>query len=137
MQYAEKTLKNHPKKAPFDFKNVIGCMTALTDCAQTCYICADACLNEQDVEALRRCIRLSYDCGDACWTANRYLGRQTPADWGLFRMALEGCIAACRSCADECDKHAQKHEHCRTTAECCRYSVEVCTKLLTEVKGKV
>jgi hypothetical protein len=39
---------------------------------------------------------------------------------------LHACAAACRLCADECEKHAKMHEHCRICAESCRRCVSAC-----------
>ena len=42
----------------------------------------------------------------------------------------EACAAACRACGDECERHAQHHEHCRVCAESCRRCEEGCNRLL-------
>ena len=38
------------------------CIDACLRCAQECEHCADACLNEPEIQALAECIRLDRDC---------------------------------------------------------------------------
>jgi hypothetical protein len=33
---------------------------------------------------------------------------------------LEACVAICKSCGDECERHARHHEHCRVCEQACR-----------------
>ena len=35
------------------------------------------------------------------------------------RQMLDACIAVCRSCGDECARHAQMHAHCRVCTGAC------------------
>jgi hypothetical protein len=37
--------------------------------------------------------------------------------------------SACRHFAEECQKHAAMHEHCRISAESCRRSMEACQEV--------
>jgi len=46
------------------------------------------------------------------------------------RAQLQACALACRTCGDECEAHAEMHEHCRICAEACRECEEACTQLL-------
>lgn len=105
----------------------------LAMCAEICTSCADACLAEPMVDELARCIRLNQDCADICATTSRVLLRQTEADAGLTRELLAACATACRLCAEECEKHADMHEHCRICAEHCRQCVEVCERAMNSV----
>src|SRR5699024_7266939 len=84
---------------------------ALVACAQACTACADACLSEDMVGQLRTCIRTKLDCADICDTTARVLSRHTGYDANLTRALLQACIQACRSCGDECARHADMHEH--------------------------
>lgn len=102
-------------------------------CAQVCTSCADACLAEPMVDELTRCIRLNQDCADICATTSRMLVRQTATEAALMRELLAACATACRLCADECEKHASMHEHCRICAEHCRQCVEVCERTMNNV----
>jgi hypothetical protein len=61
------------------------------------------------------------------------LVRQTATEAALVRELLVACATACRLCADECEKHASMHEHCRICAEHCRQCVEVCERTMNNV----
>lgn len=106
------------------------CIEECFTCAQTCTACADACLSEPQVAALTRCIRENLDCADICETTGRVLSRHTGYDANLTRAVLEACAMACRSCGDECDRHAGRHEHCRVCAEACRRCEQACHELI-------
>jgi Domain of Unknown Function (DUF326) len=43
-------------------------------------------------------------------------------------------VAACRSCGDECERHAAMHEHCRVCAEACRRCEQACNELLAAMQ---
>jgi Domain of Unknown Function (DUF326) len=107
---------------------------ALSDCAQACSACADDCLSEQNVAELVKCIRLCLDCADVCTATLRVASRQTEYDAGVTRPLLEACVAACRSCADECQRHAGMHEHCRVCAEACGRCGQACNELLSAMR---
>lgn len=122
-------LQAHPATSG-DPSTIGQALTALAECAQTCTICADACLAEDMVAELRTCIRLNLDCADVCETTARLLARQVGTDTAVVRAQLQACVAACQACAQECDRHAQMHEHCRICAESCRRCERACTALL-------
>ena len=50
-------------------------------------------------------------------------------DGVVTRAQLEACITACRACGDECERHAEMHEHCRICAEACRACEAACAEL--------
>ena len=77
-----------------------------------------------------RCIRLNLDCADACDATGRILTRQTAADVGVLRAVIQACAAACRAGGDECERHAEHHEHCRVCAGACRRCEQACNDLL-------
>jgi len=123
-------IQTHPQPTSLDRAVLIQCVTECSDCADSCTSCADADLAEPDVEDLVRCIRLCLDCSDLCTTTGRIVTRQTAADVGVFRAAVEGCATGCRECGDECERHASHHEHCRLCAESCRRCEEACRAVL-------
>ncbi len=126
-------LKTHPKPAEnFDEQELIDCIEACFDCAQTCFSCADACLGEDMVKELTRCIRLNLDCADVCDTTGRIVARQTEPNEELIRAQLDACMVACRTCAAECERHADMHEHCAVCAEACRTCERACERLLSK-----
>lgn len=106
------------------------CIEACAGCAQACSACADACLGEAQLGELRRCIRLNLDCADICDATGRVLLRQVEPNGSLQRAQLEACALACATCAEECQRHARHHEHCRVCAEACRECETQCHELL-------
>jgi hypothetical protein len=100
------------------------------ECAQTCTSCADACLAEEMVAQLRQCIRLNLDCADVCLATATVANRRTGSNEEVIRKMLEACVSACRLCADECERHASKHAHCRVCAESCRRCEKACQAAL-------
>jgi hypothetical protein len=128
-------LRTHPSQAAHD-ESIARCIEEAVACAQTCTVCADACLAEDDVAELRRCIGLNLDCADVCDTTARVLSRAGSSDFELTRSVLLACIQACRSCGGECERHAEHHEHCRVCAESCRRCEEVCEKAVASLTSR-
>ena len=124
-------LKTHPAESVADLSALSTCIDECVACAEVCVGCADACLAEDNVSELTRCITLDLVCADVCTTTGATLTRQTAFDAGLARRIVETCIEACNRCGDECEKHAEHHEHCRLCAEACRRCVQACDELLS------
>ena len=106
-------------------------IAAALECVQTCTSCADACLAEEQLQMLRRCIRTDLDCADICDVTARVLSRQTETDTSVQRQQVVACQTVCRLCAEECQKHASKHEHCRICAEACRRCEQACGQVVS------
>src|SRR5919112_96089 len=85
---------------------------ALVECIEACYDCAQACLGDRDIQMLIRYIRLDHDCADMCDATGKILARQTAFDAEIAKATLQACAQACRLCGEECEQHAQHHEHC-------------------------
>jgi hypothetical protein len=85
------------------------------------------------VRELVRCIRLCLDCAEVCDATGRIVTRQTEPDLRLIRATVEACSVACLACAEECDRHAAHHEHCRLCAEVCRRCKNACDELLATI----
>ena len=134
MSYAKQMLDTYPRGFNLDAGVLAAAIEALSDCAQACTACADDCLSEEQVQDLIKCIRLNLDCADVCAATIRVVSRQTEYDANVTRPLLEACIAACRSCGDECSSHAEMHEHCRICAEGCRRCEQACQELLSEMR---
>jgi hypothetical protein len=130
MSYVKEMLNTHPQPIQIDRNALETCLRECYDCAQSCTICADACLGEEMVAELVRCIRLNLDCADVCQTTGQLLSRQTDADWSLLRTQLEACLTACEVCGSECALHADMHEHCRVCADACANCADACRGLL-------
>src|SRR5512144_1011904 len=111
-------LETYPKDlGGVDREKLVSCIGGCYACAQACTACADACLSEEMVAALTVCIRSNLDCSDVCEATGRVLSRHTGYDANLTRGVLEACAAAYKTCGDECEQHAGRHEHCRVCAE--------------------
>jgi hypothetical protein len=119
-----------PSPTGYDVDDLAACIDACFICAQACTACADACLGEEMVAELRRCVTTDLNCADICDATGRVLSRQTGYDPELTRAALTACRDAFRRCAEECDRHAEMHEHCRVCAEACRRCADACDRLL-------
>jgi hypothetical protein len=123
-------MDSSPAEIAIDQELLAECIQACVDCAQTCTACADACLGEESVAELTRCISTDLDCADVCDATGRVMSRLAGRDADLTRAVLRACAQACRSCGDECARHAEMHEHCRLCAEACRRCEDACNKLL-------
>lgn len=130
MTVANDMLRTTPSDTGYDAETLVACIDACFDCAQACTACADACLGEEMVAELRRCITLDLNCADICAATGRVLSRQTGYDAELTRAALVACRDACRRCAEECERHAAMHEHCRICAEVAQRGEQACERLL-------
>jgi hypothetical protein len=131
MTVAAEMLRTYPADlGGVDRQKLTACIDACVECGQACTACADACLSEEMVAELTRCIRTNLDCADVCSTTGRVLSRHTGYDANLTRAVLEACATACRTCGDECSRHASMHEHCRICAESCRRCEQACRELL-------
>jgi hypothetical protein len=110
------------------------CIETCVECAQACVACADADLGEDTISHLVKCARLNLDCADMCETTGRVLTRQTGYDRDMIRAIAQACVQACKLCGDECDRHAQMHEHCRVCAEVCHRCQTACEEVVAAVR---
>jgi len=123
-------LETYPAEINLDRAKLAGAIDALIACSEACTACADACLSEEMVAELTKCIRTDLDCADICATTARVLSRHTGYDADISRSLLEACATACKACGDECQQHADMHEHCRICAGACRACETACRDLL-------
>jgi len=130
MSFARQLLDTHPGTLNADAGVLAAVLGALSDCAQACLADADDDLREQDLTEMVKCIRLCWDCADVCTATLGVVSRQTAYDADVTRPLLEACIATCKSCGDECERHAQHHAHCRVCEEACRRCEQACRELL-------
>ena len=122
----QQMVSTHPDVRGKTNAALIHCIEECYSCAQICTSCADACLAEAMVKDLTQCIRLDLDCADICNTTGRIATRRTGSDEEVIRRMLDVCATACRLCAEECQRHASKHQHCRICAEACRNCMSAC-----------
>jgi hypothetical protein len=124
-------LRVHPTPPPDDRLDVLAaCVKGCYESAESCTVCADACLGEQGVGQLTACIRQCLDCAAICEATARIVARQTASRPELQRRQIEACIAACATCADACGAHAQQHDHCRLCRDTCLACAALCKDLL-------
>ncbi|WP_309112640.1 four-helix bundle copper-binding protein [Saccharothrix sp.] len=127
-------LETYPADINLDRTALAAAIDSLISCAEACTACADACLSEDAVPELTKCIRTNMDCADICGATARVLSRHTGYDANISRSLLEACATACKSCADECARHQDRHEHCRICAEACHSCELACRDLLTAMR---
>src|SRR5436305_11341551 len=115
---------------PLGLDEVAAAIDACLNCEQACVSCADADLEEPDVEDLRRCVALDQSCADVCGVTARLLSR--PAHWDEFvaHRVLQACVRVCANCAEECAHHAHHQPHCTVCERACRACEQACKALL-------
>jgi len=134
MSYAKQLLDTYPGSFDIDAALLGGTIDALSDCAQACTADADDDLSEENVAEMVKCIRLCLDCADVCVATLGVVSRRTYYDPNVTSLLLEACVAVCKSCGDECERHAHNHPHCRVCAEACRRCEQACRDLLGAMK---
>jgi len=130
MSYARQMLDSYPGGINVDAGVLAATIDALNDCGQACTADADADLREHNLPDLVTCIRLCLDCADVCAATVNVTSRQTAYDPAVTKPLLEACAATCKSCGDECERHARMHAHCRVCLEACRRCEQACRDLL-------
>ena len=134
MSYARQLLDTYPTGFPVDDDLLAATIDALSDCAQACTADVDADLSEQDLTDMVLCIRLCLECTDICTATVGVISRPALYDADVIRPLLEACAASCKSCGDECERHAPMHRHCRVCAEACRRCEQACRDLLAALR---
>ncbi|GAB3550204.1 four-helix bundle copper-binding protein [Arthrobacter tumbae] len=125
----------HPRPSGhLEAGDLAAAIEACLDCVASCGSCADACLGEESIADLRHCIRTDQDCADICLATARMLQRQGGHHPAVLAPLLEACLQACRNCAEECERHASMHDHCRICAEACRRCEAACSTLLETLR---
>jgi len=134
MSYARQLLDAYPGALSADAGVLAAAIDALGDCAQACIADADDDLSEPNLAEMVTCIRLCRDCADVCTATLGVVSRQTAFDASVVRPLLEACVGVCKSCGDECERHAAHHEHCRVCEQACRRCEQACRELLRTLK---
>ena len=130
MSYARQMLDTSPSAVTVDASVLAGVIDALSDCAQACVADADDDLSEHNVTEMVTCIRLCLNCADVCTAAAAVISRPAGYDASVTKPLLEACVAICKTCGDECERHAEMHAHCRVCGEACRRCEQSCRELL-------
>lgn len=95
----------------------------LNDCIAHCNWCADACLDEDNVQMMAECIRLDRICAETCKAATMAVVSNSSTNTTDL---IRACQTMCEKCADECSKH--ENDHCRACAEACRKCAQACSE---------
>lgn len=126
--------RSHPEQ-PSHADAISRCIEACFACVETCTACADACLAEKHVERLITCIRLNHDCAAVCAATGSVLSRANKVGHRqLLEAQLTTCIAFARTCAAECQRHADLHKHCVVCAKACQDCMDACTEMLSSMR---
>jgi hypothetical protein len=133
MSYARQLLDIYQDTVNVDVALLAAAIDTINDCAQACTTDTDADLAEQDLTEMVRCIRLCLNCTDVCTAAAAVISRPADYDADVARPLLQACVAICKSCGDECERHAHM-PHCRVCAEACRRCEQACRELLDAMK---
>ena len=120
MSYARQMLDTFTRTVHVDADVLAAAIDAMSDCAQSCTADNAADLSEPNLAEMVTCIRLCMDCADICTATAGVTSRLVDYDPGVLRPLLESCLAICRSCGDECERHAAMHAHCQVCAQACR-----------------
>ena len=134
MSYARQMLDTYSRTFNVDAGVLAAAIDALSDCVQACNADTDADLDEHDLTDMVRCIRLCLDCVDVCTATAAVVSRPAERDADVIRPLLEACVAICKSCGDECGRHAPHYEHCRVCEQACRRCERACQDLLDALK---
>lgn len=134
MAYARAMLDTHPGPlgggSGVDPEAIARCIEACAECAQLSTMCADACLGEPSVQEMLSCIRSDLDCADVCAATARVVARQTAFDRTVVRTLVSACAEICGTSAEERERHAAHHEHCRICGEATRRCQQACEQLM-------
>lgn len=103
------------------------CIDACMECSIECIHCANACLDEKDVQNLRRCIRLNLECADMCILASKMMAAGSEFANEICNM----CAKVCQACGEECGSHSHM-DHCRKCSEVCMRCAEECRAMVRE-----
>ena len=134
MSYTRQLLDTYSGTLNADAGVLAATIDALSDCAQACIADTEADLSEQDLAEMVKCIRLCLNCADVCAATRGVVTRQAEYDGNVTRPLLEACIVICKSCGDECARHAPHMPHCRVCEQACRRCEQACRELLGVLK---
>lgn len=131
MAHIERMIELRPEAHPVGAGALMRFLSAASDCALSCRVCAQSCLEEPSVADLVACIQLGNDCAAACEAAMMAVMRWSPGPDPRRDHAVafvDACALTCGACAEECERHGAM-DHCRVCAEACRRCERECLAL--------
>ncbi len=99
---------------------------ALNNCVAHCNYCADACLDEKNIQMMVDCIRTDKVCAEVCSATAKILA----TSYEDVNDLIKYCHKLCIECAKECEKHKDHHQHCKECADACRKCAAACEEYL-------
>ncbi|GIM30722.1 ferredoxin [Clostridium polyendosporum] len=99
------------------------CIYECNRCAQACYECFKACLNEPDVADRKNCMSILVECAKVCEMSSTLLSMNTEFAKDYCNL----CAVVCDKCAEECEKF--KDEHCQKCAHECGTCADECSRM--------
>ena len=130
MSYARPLLESYQQAVSVETAVLAEAIDAMNDCRQACVTDVDADLSEPDLAEMVKCIRLCLNCADVCTASSDVSSRLGEYEPDVLTPLLEACVASCKACGDECERHAPMFEHCRVCADACRRCENACRELL-------
>lgn len=130
-------IHDHSSNMTVDPELLTACLDALNECVDACAADSEDDLGEPGVAEMVYCIRLCLNCSDVCSATVGVLRRQSVYDAKVSVPLLDACVAICRTCGDECERHAQMHRHCLVCGEVCRRCEQVCRELVGALREDV
>src|SRR5260370_40174373 len=98
-----------------------------------CTADVDADLSESDLADMVKCIRLCVHCTDVCAATLGVVSRPAEYDAEVTKPLVEACVAICKSCGDECERHAHRHADFRVCGEACRRCEQACRERVAAI----
>jgi hypothetical protein len=135
MNVMQKELRNFSTQNlahPLRFYN---CIESCFECANSSWICADACLNEKEYLELKKCVSLCLITAEVCATTARILVQREKYSQQTSIMQLKACMESCQRTAQECLKFSERHEHCFISARCAEACYKVCMNTLQQIEA--
>lgn len=128
--------ESHPYKMHEKYfsTNISKCVEKCFECSSSAWICADACLSEDNFAHLIDCVKLCFSCSQVCLSTAHIVTVQHNLTRLFVRQQISACLEICKACAEECEKHQDMHEHCKLSAKISRECENTCQYLLYQSK---
>lgn len=104
------------------------CIEACEEALHACQECAAHDIRSNTHGDMGACALLNLDCADICAATLNVLARGSPHHGDFCAV----CAHLCQTCAAECAKHADKHEHCARCRTACEACAAACSKHASE-----
>lgn len=130
MTIATQMLQARPDERSVDHAVLGEAIDSLSEAVVATTNCADSCLVVEP--PVIECVQVCSDAADVAAATARVLSRTGPTVEGSRRL-VDAAAMILSECADECERHADHHSHCRLCAEACRRAQRSLGHLQTEI----